>query len=117
MFRKLVKNRKAQNTAEYALLIALVVAAVIAMQSYAQRALQGRIRDAAVFLQTESSAIGTTKQYESYVDDLAYNVERQTDETQLLGVNQVEMLTTTNRIREKGGRTTSTYYNIGTNNI
>ena len=37
MLRNFLKNRKAQNTAEYALLIALVVAGVIAMQTYAQR--------------------------------------------------------------------------------
>ena len=46
MLRNFLKNRKAQNTAEYALLIALVVAGVIAMQTYAQRALQARIHDA-----------------------------------------------------------------------
>jgi len=45
MFRKLAKfrNKKAQNTAEYALLISLVVAGIIAMQTFTQRALQGRI--------------------------------------------------------------------------
>ena len=40
MLRQLFKNKKAQNTAEYALLIALVIAGVVAMQTYAQRALQ-----------------------------------------------------------------------------
>ena len=35
MFKKLMKNKKAQQTAEYALLISLVVAAIIAMQTYA----------------------------------------------------------------------------------
>ena len=52
MLRNFLKNRKAQNTAEYALLIALVVAGVIAMQTYAQRALQARIRDAAQYMAT-----------------------------------------------------------------
>jgi hypothetical protein len=44
---KMFKNKKAQNTAEYAILIALVVGGVIAMQTYAQRTFQGRLRDAA----------------------------------------------------------------------
>ena len=50
MLRNFLKNRKAQNTAEYALLIALVVAGVIAMQTYAQRALQARIHAASAYM-------------------------------------------------------------------
>ena len=55
MFRNFLKNNKAQNTAEYALLIALVVAGIIAMQTYAQRALQARVRDASVFMADQTS--------------------------------------------------------------
>ena len=40
------KKKKGQNVAEYAILIALVVGAIIAMQKFAQRGLQGRVRDA-----------------------------------------------------------------------
>lgn len=36
-----------QSTAEYAVLVALVAAAIIAMQVYLKRGLQGRIRDLA----------------------------------------------------------------------
>jgi hypothetical protein len=63
---RLCKNKKAQNTAEYAILIALVIGAVVAMQTYAQRALQGRMRDASLKLVDETSNIGTTSQYEPY---------------------------------------------------
>lgn len=63
---RLHKNKKAQNTAEYAILIALVIGAVVAMQTYAQRALQGRIRDAAGELTIATSAIGNSLQYEPY---------------------------------------------------
>ena len=45
MFR-LIRNKKGQNTAEYAVLIGLVVAAVIAMQTYVKRGVQGRMHDA-----------------------------------------------------------------------
>ncbi|MBF0122637.1 MAG: hypothetical protein HQL21_04405 [Candidatus Omnitrophica bacterium] len=66
MFRKL-RNKKAQNTAEYAILIALVIGAVVAMQTYAQRALQGRIRDASVYMKDQTSGLGgSTGQYEPY---------------------------------------------------
>jgi len=41
---KLLRNRKAQNTAEYAILIGLVVGAVIAMQTYIKRNLQASIK-------------------------------------------------------------------------
>ena len=43
MFGKL--RKRAQTTAEYAVLIALVVGAVVAMQVYVKRGIQGRIRD------------------------------------------------------------------------
>ncbi len=38
-------NKKGQNTAEYAILIALIIAAAIGMQTYIKRGLQGRVRD------------------------------------------------------------------------
>lgn len=43
MLRRL--GKKAQTTAEYAILIALVVGAVVAMQVYVRRGLQARVRD------------------------------------------------------------------------
>jgi hypothetical protein len=43
MLRKL--GKKAQTTAEYAILIALIVGAVVAMQIYVKRGIQGRVKD------------------------------------------------------------------------
>ena len=63
---KMFKNKKAQNTAEYAILIALVVGGIIAMQTYVQRAMQGRFRDASTFLAANTSVFGTNTQYEAY---------------------------------------------------
>lgn len=40
-----LRKSKAQITAEYAILIALVVGAAMAMQIYVKRGLQGRVRD------------------------------------------------------------------------
>lgn len=88
MFRKLIKNRKGQQTAEYALLISLVVAAVIAMTTYVQRAMQGRMRDASLYMSANTNTIGDTNQYEPYYlsTDFTSNrnmtdVERQDDTT------------------------------------
>jgi len=39
-------NRKGQNVLEYSILIALVVGAAIAMQTYVKRGLQGRVKNA-----------------------------------------------------------------------
>lgn len=41
-----ILGKKGQNTAEYAILIGLVVAAALAMQTYVKRGLQGRVHDA-----------------------------------------------------------------------
>ncbi len=59
-------GKKAQTTAEYAILIGLVVAAVLAMQVYVKRGLHGRMKDAVDSLQSGTSNIGATTQYEPY---------------------------------------------------
>ncbi len=84
MFRKLIKNKKAQNTAEYAILISLVVAGIIAMQTYAQRALQARVRDASTYLKNQTTTLGTTLQYEPYYLTTEYDVTRNEIQTKLL---------------------------------
>jgi hypothetical protein len=69
----LIKLKKAQSTAEYAILISVIVGAALAMQVYIKRSLQAKMHDAGVAL-TEVSAditgdgvtLGTTKQYEPY---------------------------------------------------
>ena len=83
MFRKLIKNKKAQNTAEYAILISLVVAGIIAMQTFAQRALQARIHDATVYMVNMSSGgknnvpgLGDTLQYEPNYSRSEYSIAR-----------------------------------------
>ncbi len=84
MFRKLIKNKKAQNTAEYAILISLVVAGIIAMQTYAQRALQARVRDASSYLKNQTTAMGTTTQYEPYYLTTDYDIARNETQTKRL---------------------------------
>ncbi len=113
MFRKLMKNKKAQQTAEYALLISLVVAAVIAMQTYAQRAIQGRIRDASAYLVDKTSTIGTTNQYEPYYLSTDYKIDS-FDESTDVHTNEAtggkfDSDTFSQRTREAGGLQRSTY--------
>jgi len=72
----LIKLREAQSTAEYAILISVIVGAALAMQVYIKRSLQAKIHDAGVVL-TDVSAdvtgdgviLGTTKQYEPYYSE------------------------------------------------
>src|SRR6185503_19643033 len=112
MFKKLIANKKAQQTAEYALLIALVVAAVIAMQTYAQRTIQARIRDASTYFVNQTSGIGNSAQYEPYYLTTQYDVTRDSDEGKILGVNKVSIDSRDNRLRAKGGFQESAYNNL-----
>jgi hypothetical protein len=86
---KIFKNKKAQNTAEYAILIALVVGGVIAMQTYAQRTLQGRLRDASVTLRDQTANMdglngSTTLQYEPYYTNTASVMDKGSEKTQTI---------------------------------
>ena len=63
---RLFKIKKEQNTDEYAILIALVIAAAMAIQTYVKRGLQARVKDAVVKYAQDTSAIGATAQYEPY---------------------------------------------------
>ena len=115
MFRILNKclNRKGQNTAEYALLISLVVAAIIAMQTYAQRALQARIRDASQFMVTGTGTLGTTDQYEPYYLTTNYEVTRDTAQREILGVNLLGRNEDSTRTRAAGGAQNQAYGTFG----
>lgn len=71
MFRWL-NAKRGQNTAEYAILIGVIVAAAIAMQIYIRRGMQARVKDAVDFTTTAVDASGKIffnqqlKQYEPY---------------------------------------------------
>lgn len=110
MLRKLLKNKKAQNTAEYAILISLVVAGIIAMQTYAQRALQARVRDAGVYLVDQTATLGDgIKQYEPYYLDTAYNVISDDESGESLTANELTKFTDSVRTREAQGRKITTF--------
>jgi hypothetical protein len=115
MFKKL-RTKKAQNVAEYALLISLVVAAVIAMQVYAQRALQAKTKDASSILSlVGGDAAGGdfqfdgTTQYEPYYAKQSYNVDTNSRETTLLDGNEITKISNQTRNRAIAGFQESTY--------
>jgi Flp pilus assembly pilin Flp len=103
MLRNFLKNRKAQNTAEYALLIALVVAGIIAMQTYAQRALQARIHDVSTYMATADSnssiGLGNSTQYEPYYLSSDYNMTSNSVDNKRLGSGLVGQDSASNRTR------------------
>lgn len=78
MLRRL-QNKRGQNTAEYAIVIGLIIAAAIVMQTYVKRGLQGRVKDAVDYkLGGEVGADDTghlgfvTTQYEPYYTDTSF---------------------------------------------
>jgi hypothetical protein len=101
----MLNKKKAQNTAEYAILIALVVGGVIAMQTYAQRALQGRIRDANVTMRDQSNALGNTLQYEPYYQDTSATSSRKSSKATYAGGGNES----TNVIKDSGAKDNTTY--------
>jgi len=74
---QLIKNRKAQNTLEYALLIAVVIGVFSAMQLYTRRSLQAKIKSSTDTIHSTvlegtdaatktATLFGTQEQYEPY---------------------------------------------------
>ena len=65
----MLRRIRGQSTAEYAIVIGLVIAAAVAMQIYVKRSLQAKIKDATDYNDADAVAggqIGTTSQYEPY---------------------------------------------------
>ncbi|MGD9014675.1 MAG: hypothetical protein PVI33_01435 [Candidatus Omnitrophota bacterium] len=80
-------KRKGQNIAEYSILIALIIAAAVAMQTYIRRGIQGRMADAVDHAPDTDLVAGapiqfSTRQYEPYYREASSDVEstRELDE-------------------------------------
>lgn len=117
MFKRLRQNKKAQQTAEYAILIALVVGAVIAMQTYAQRTIQARIRGASQFLALNTDAgtgiMGTEMQYEPYYLNSTYAQTRDDIALQRVRSDEQSVFSNQTRTRESGGYTVTSFNMTG----
>lgn len=82
MFHKL--NKTAQSTAEYAILIAIVVGALIGMQVYVRRGLQGRIADV-----VDSGALITTVPAGTGLSNLDVNFSGRQYEPYYVGAGEI----------------------------
>ena len=94
-------NRKAQSTAEYAVVLSLVVAAVIGMQVYVKRGLQARVKAGADSLVSSGAGFsfeapsGSTgisavtfsslRQYEPYYQESSYDSYTENVEQEHMG--------------------------------
>ncbi|MFH1191181.1 MAG: hypothetical protein V1670_03185 [Candidatus Omnitrophota bacterium] len=102
-------NKKGQNTAEYAIVIALVLGAAIAMQTYVKRSMQGGVKFAVDKLQSTEADSVTGGQYEPYYLRTEYD-------TSVGGhTDSEETVTGGGVLRTSGNKTTSRtgYQQIG----
>lgn len=79
-------KKQAQSTAEYVIILGLIVGAVVAMQTYVKRGMQGRIRDT-----VDTTADGgqnlvnfTGEQYEPYYLSSSFSSESSTSKREEL---------------------------------
>ncbi|MFZ5800495.1 MAG: hypothetical protein ACOY3D_03835 [Candidatus Omnitrophota bacterium] len=85
MFSRIKGKSKAQSTAEYAILLGLVIAAAAAMQIYMKRGLQARVHDASKSLVNQTAALDAglgeenKYQYEPYYLNSEIIVDRTTN--------------------------------------
>ena len=105
-----MRNRKGQSTAEYAIVLSIVIAAVIGMQIYVKRGLQAKVQGAMAHLSVgvtgsaggAAGTIGTKEQYEPYYANTNYNVTQNSSSIDtynnggLFGKNQINENTTRN---------------------
>lgn len=109
---RLLRNKKAQNTMEYALLISIVIGVFSAMQIYLRRGLQGRIKagadqipDKVISLSTETGVtnlFGSDTQYEPYyIEGGKYNISTTSGEGTEKGT-----ITDTGGVRDLSGAVT-----------
>jgi len=81
-------NRKAQSTAEYVIVLGLIVAAVVAMQTYVKRGFQGRIKDAVDYVdQTSGNTtlnIFKSGQYEPYYMSTTFESNRDAQQSDVM---------------------------------
>ncbi|MCX5706989.1 MAG: hypothetical protein NTW13_04975 [Candidatus Omnitrophica bacterium] len=105
MFRLM---RKAQSTAEYAIVVGLVIAAAVAMQVYVKRGLQAKVKAGVDYVDTDASTVlGSTaqNQYEPYYMGSTFTSSRNASDTENAGEGGV-IDRTTNEISSRTGNQT-----------
>lgn len=107
----MLNHNKAQHLAEYALIFSLILAALIAMQTYVKRGLQGRYRDAADHvvsaLRAATGDSGLDGQYEPYYAESEFTIITGTPDSPNTVVREFfegSETTRTDRITKRDGR-------------
>jgi uncharacterized protein (UPF0333 family) len=108
MLRKL--RKRGQSTAEYAILIGLVIAAAVGMQLYVKRGLQARTKGGMEYFFNVTSgnadvnltAVNYTRQYEPYYQNSAYDVAQTSNQQMKMG-KITNVLSNYTTIRALGG--------------
>jgi hypothetical protein len=77
--RKNNDNRKAASIFEYAVFTVVLVAALLAMQAYISRALQGKHRQSADSIGEQYDALNTSSDIQQTFNSTSYTVIRTTD--------------------------------------
>jgi hypothetical protein len=82
-------NKRAQTTAEYIIVLGLIVAVVVGMQTYIKRAFNSRIKDAVDFVDQGGQASQVVQftggQYEPYYLSSSFDSARSSTDTENLG--------------------------------
>ncbi|MCM8782804.1 MAG: hypothetical protein NC909_00180 [Candidatus Omnitrophica bacterium] len=81
---KILNYKRAQTLTEYAILLGIIATAIIAMQVYVKRGLQGRVKDGTDYLGQQTMAIGSTGQYEPYYIEQDFTTGRSSQQTETL---------------------------------
>lgn len=68
------RSRSGQSMAEYAIVLTVVIGAIIAMQLYVKRGLQGKVKDVTDDVGLGLSTTKSTSQYEPYYASSDYKV-------------------------------------------
>lgn len=104
MWRRLY-DKKAQSTGEYALVFAIILGAIVAMQTYVKRGIQGRVKSGTDYMARETSGIGDATQYDPYYYTSSYDSQRTSSQTQAYSDGQTDLSTQDDSIRSTGGFT------------
>lgn len=118
MFRWL-NSKRGQNTAEYAILIGVIVAAAIAMQIYIRRGMQARIKDAVDFTKTADDDSGghlfasNQSQYEPYYMDTQFTTTQRGQTSEALQTGGGIIRDSISEATERAGNQTYANYMLG----
>lgn len=101
-------NKKAQSVAEYVIVLGLIVGAVMAMQTYVKRGLQGRLKDAVDYTESSGGLQFTTRQYDPYyLAGSQINSTQNANDSEVIDEGGGEVTRTSNATSTRDGYSTT----------